>query len=253
MAYKVKLDMFEGPFDLLVYLIENSEMNIYDIQVALITKQYLEHIEKIKALDVAVATEFMVLAAVLIEIKSKMLLPRFKPEGEFGFEDDPRAELVEKILEYKKFKQAAELLDRQEEYNQSIFEKPKEDLTQYTREPDEYLNLDINQFAVAFTLFLHKKKNVEEIKKNYSRVERQKLSIEDKIKQIFKFIKEKAHKKTTFNELLGDKDGKYEKIITFMSVLEMIRLRAIHVKQTIAFGDITISMKEEKERGRHDK
>ncbi|MBK5246830.1 MAG: segregation/condensation protein A [Peptostreptococcaceae bacterium] len=253
MAYKVKLDMFEGPFDLLVYLIENSEMNIYDIQVALITKQYLEHIEKIKALDVAVATEFMVLAAVLIEIKSKMLLPRFKPEGELGFEDDPRAELVEKILEYKKFKQAAELLDRQEEYNQSIFEKPKEDLTRYTREPDEYLNLDINQFAVAFTLFLNKKKRVEEIKKNYSRVERQKLSIEDKIKQIFKFIKEKAHKKITFNELLGEDDGKYEKIVTFMSVLEMIRLRAIHVNQTITFGDITISMNEEKRRGSHDK
>jgi len=204
-------------------------------------------------LDVAVATEFMVLAAVLIEIKSKMLLPRFKPDGEFGYEDDPRAELVEKILEYKKFKQAAELLDRQEEYNQSIFEKPKEDLTRYTKEPDEYLNLDITQFAVAFTLFLHKKKKVEEIRKNYSRVERQKLSIEDKIKQIFKFIKEHAHNKITFNELLGEKGGKYEKIVTFMSVLEMIRLRAIHVKQPIAFGDITISMKEEKERGGHDK
>ncbi len=253
MAYKVKLDMFEGPFDLLVYLIEISEMNIYDIQVALITKQYLEHIEKMEGLDVAVATEFMVLAAVLIEIKSKMLLPRFKPEGEFGFEDDPRAELVERILEYKKFKQAAELLDRQEEYNQSIFEKPKEDLTRYTREPDEYLNLDINQFAVAFTLFLNKKKRVEEIRKNYSRVERQKLSIEDKIKQIFKFIKDQAYKKTTFNQLLRENDGKYEKIITFMSVLEMIRLRAIQVKQPIAFGDITISMNEEKERDRHDK
>ncbi len=253
MAYKVKLDMFEGPFDLLVYLIEISEMNIYDIQVSLITKQYLEHIEKIKGLDVAVATEFMVLAAVLIEIKSKMLLPRFKLEGEYGFEDDPRAELVEKILEYKKFKQAAELLERQEEYNQSIFEKPKEDLTRYTREPDEYLNLDIKQFAVAFTLFLHKKKKVEEIKKNYSRVERQKQSIEDRIKQIFRFIKDQAHKKTTFNALLREKDGKYEKIITFMSVLEMIRLRAIHVKQPIAFGDITISMNEEKEGGRHDK
>lgn len=253
MAYKVKLDMFEGPFDLLVYLIEISEMNIYDIQVALITKQYLEHIEKIKNLDVAVATEFMVLAAVLIEIKSKMLLPRFKPEGEFGFEDDPRAELVEKILEYKKFKQAAELLDRQEEYNQSIFEKPKEDLTQYTKEPDEYLNLDINQFAVAFTLFLQKKKKVEEIRKNYSRVERQKLSIEDRIKQIVNFIKDQAYKKITFNQLLKGKDDKYEKIITFMSVLEMIRLRAINVKQPIAFGDITISMNEEKGRDGHDK
>jgi segregation and condensation protein A len=246
MAYKVKLDMFEGPFDLLVYLIENSEMNIYDIQVALITKQYLDYIEKIKDLDVTVATEFMVLAAILIEIKSKMLLPRLKPEGDFGFEDDPRSELVQKILEYKKFKQAAELLDRQEEYNQSIFEKPKEDLAQYTKEPDEYLTLDIKQFAIAFNLFLNKKKKVEEIKKNYSRLERQKQSIEDRIKQIYNFIKMNAQKKITFNQLLGENDGKYEKILTFMSVLEMIRLRTIYAKQTIAFGDITIHINEEK-------
>lgn len=252
MSYKVKLGMFEGPFDLLVYLIENSEMNIYDIQVALITKQYLEHIEKIKELDVAVATEFMVLAAILIEIKSKMLLPRFKPEGDFDFEEDPRTELVQKILEYKKFKQAAEFLDRQEEYNQSIFEKPKEDLVQYTKEPDEYLTLDIKQFAVVFTLFLSKKKRVEEIKKNYSRVERQKQTIEEKIKQIFDFIKERTKNKATFDEILDGNHEKYEKIITFMSVLEMIRLRVIHVKQPVAFGEIIISIKQENERSEHD-
>ena len=244
MAYKVKLDMFEGPFDLLVYLIENSEMNIYDIQVATITKQYLDYIESIKALDVAVATEFMVLAAVLIEIKSKLLLPRLKPDGDLGFEEDPRADLVQKILEYKRFKQAAELLERQEEYCQSIFEKPKEDLVQYTKEADEYLNLDIKQFAAAFTLFLHKKKKVEEIKKNYTRVERQKLSVEDRMKQIFKFFKSISRNKATFNELLGESPGKYEKVITFMSVLEMIRIKAVTVKQPVAFGDITISIKE---------
>lgn len=253
MAYKVKLDMFEGPFDLLVYLIESSEMNIYDIQVAVITKQYLDYIEKIKSLDVVMATEFMVLAAVLIEIKSKMILPRLKAEGDFGFEEDPRGDLVEKILEYKRFKQAADHLEKQEEYNQSIFEKPKEDLTQYTKEADEFLNLDIKQFAVAFTLFLHKKKKVEEIKKNYTRVERQKLSIEDKVKQILKFFKEKSQNKVTFHELLGEEPGKYEKVITFMSVLEMIRLRVVHVKQPVAFGDITISLKDEKDGGRHDK
>ena len=110
MSYKVKIDQFEGPFDLLVYLIETSEMNIYDIQVAAITRQYMDYIQEMQRLDVEVATEFMVLAAVLIEIKSKMLLPRIKPEGVAGGEGDPREELVERILEYKRFKRAAALL-----------------------------------------------------------------------------------------------------------------------------------------------
>jgi len=245
MSYKVKLDMFEGPFDLLVYLIENSEMNIYDIHVASITRQYVEYIEKMKGLDVAVATEFMVLAAVLIEIKSKMLLPRLKPEGASEYEEDPRSDLVQKILEYKRFKQAAELLEAQEENTQNIFEKPKEDLAQYTKEPDEYLNLDINQFAVAFKLFLHKKKKVEEIRKNYTRVERQKLSIEDRIRHIIGFFKERSLKKATFNELLGD-GGRYDQVITFMSLLEMIRQSLVKVNQPMAFGDIDISIIEEK-------
>lgn len=248
MAYKVKIDMFEGPFDLLVYLIENSEMNIYDIKVATITRQYLEYIEEMKDLDVSVASEFMVLASVLIEIKSKMLLPRIKMEGAYDAEDDPRADLVEKILEYKRFKKAAELLEMQEAMAQGIFEKPKEDLTQFTKEPDEYLNLDIRQFASAFNIFLYKKKKVEEIRKNYTRVERQKMTIEDKMKSILRFFKEKALKKATFSQLVGEQGGKYEKVITFMSLLEMIRQKTVSVKQAVAFGDITIHVHDEEKR-----
>lgn len=247
MSYKVKIDMFEGPFDLLVYLIENSDMNIYDIQIALITKQYLEYIEEIKNLDVNIATEFMVLASVLIEIKSKMLLPRAKPEGLSDYEDDPRADLVQKILEYKKFKKAAEILENQEENMLMVFEKPKEDLSIYTKEVDEYLSLDIKQFAAAFNMFLHKKKKVEEIRKNYTRVERQKMTIEDKIKNIVNFFKGKGIKKATFDEIMGDGGGRYEKVITFISMLEMIRQRSIRVNQTQTFGEITITLKDAKE------
>ena len=101
MGYKVKIQSFEGPFDLLVYLIENAQMSIYDIEISSITRQYLDYIEAMQDMDIAVSTEFMVLASSLIEIKSKMILPRISQSGEVIMEDDPRSELVERILEYK--------------------------------------------------------------------------------------------------------------------------------------------------------
>jgi len=238
MSYKVKLDIFEGPFDLLVYLIENAEMNIYDIQVSKITNQYIEYIERMQALDINVASEFMVLAAALIEIKSKMLLPRFKPEGDGASIEDPRTELVQKILEYKRFKKAAELLEKKEENSLRIFEKPKEDLTPYTNEPDEYLNLDLNQFVKVFLLFLNKKKRLEEVKKNYSKMERQKITIESKIEYIKSFFKFRDKNKLSFKELLKPESNRYDVVLTFVSMLEMIRQKTIKVKQNINFGEI---------------
>ena len=105
MSYRVKLNVFEGPFDLLVYLIEHAEMSIYDIQISEIVKQYMEHVKAMQITDVNVSSEFMVLAAALLEIKSKMLLPRAVPEeGSAEVAEDPRTQLVAKLLEYKKFK-----------------------------------------------------------------------------------------------------------------------------------------------------
>ena len=113
MSYKVSLQTFEGPFDLLVYLIENAQMSIYDIKIAEITKQYMEYIETMKSMDVLVATEFMVLAATLIDIKSKMLLPRTATIDGTYIDEDPRSELVERLLEYKKYKRGADFLKEQ--------------------------------------------------------------------------------------------------------------------------------------------
>jgi len=244
MAYKVKIDIFEGPFDLLVYLIENAEMNIYDIQVSEITKQYLAYVERLKDLDVAIATEFMVLAAALIEIKSKMLLPRTTSIEDGVVEEDPRTELVEKILEYKKFKAAAEALEEKEEWRLRCYEKPQEDLAQYTNETDEYLNLDIKQFVASFNLFLKKKQRIEEVRKHYTRVERQKLSIETKIENIIGFFRNHGLKRLMFKELLTKESDKYDVVITFASMLEMIRQRLIKVEQRAAFEDIEIEMGE---------
>jgi segregation and condensation protein A len=248
MSYKIKLDIFEGPFDLLVYLIENARMSVYDIQVSEITDQYIKYIEDMKALDVNLATEFMVLAAALIEIKSKMLLPRMKSDGEGILEEDPRAELVQRILEYKRFKSAAELLELQEEQCQRIHVKPKEDLAPYTKEADEYLNLDLNQFVKAFHMFLQKKKRLEEIKRNYAKVERQKISIESRIEYIKNLFRSKEKKSLNFRELLTPESNRYEVVLTFVSMLEMIRQKTVAVRQNVNFGEIYLSMKE---KGKH--
>ena len=141
MSYKVRLHSFEGPFDLLVYLIENARMDIYDIRISEITEQYIEYVNEIKKTDVAAATEFMVLAATLIDIKSRMILPRPKPLEGGDYEEDPRSALVEKLLEYRRFKECAEMLKEREELTALIYEKPQEDISEYTDSPDELLRL----------------------------------------------------------------------------------------------------------------
>ena len=242
MRYKVKLDVFEGPFDLLVYLIENAQMNIYDIQVAEITNQYVAYIARAKALDIAIASEFLVLAAALIEIKSKMLLPRFKVDEDGNSEfEDPRSELVSRLLEYKRFKNAAELLEQAETEAMFIFEKPQEDLSQYTNEPDIFLKLDTKSFMQAFKKFLHKKKRVEEIKKSYTKSARPKITTEEKMDFIKKIFKVKGKRTVSFKDLIQSEKDKYEVAVTFSSVLEMARQKAIKVKQQVPFGEIKIT------------
>jgi len=242
MSYKIKLDIFEGPFDLLVYLIESARMSIYDIQVAEITDQYMQYLGKMQSLDINVATEFMVLAAALIEIKSKMLLPRMKAEGEGAAVEDPRAELVERILEYKRFKRAAELLELCEEQALRIFEKPKEDLSIFTKEPDEHLNIDLDQFVKAFHLFLLRKQKIEEIHANYDRVERQKITLENRIEHIKSLFRIKSARRLKFQDLLENTYSRYEIVLTFVSLLEMIRQKTIAVKQNVNFGEITLRL-----------
>ncbi len=238
MAYKVKLDIFEGPFDLLVYLIENAEMSIYDIRVAEITKQYIEYIEHIQKTDVVVAGEFMVLAASLIEIKSKMLLPRLTMDGEEEFAEDPRSELVEKLLEYKKYKKAAALLETQEDYARQIYTKPQDDLDLYTKDPDYFLNLDLGQFIKSFNLFLQKQKRMEDVKKRYAVAERQKMTVENRIEQLKRMLFGKG--KMKFRELLDEDGSRYQVVLTFLSMLELIRQKTIKVEQDVNFGEITI-------------
>lgn len=240
MSYKVKLQTFEGPFDLLVYLIENAQMSIYDIEISLITSQYLEYIKTMREMDVAVSTEFMVLASSLIEIKSKMILPRMSESKEGFIEEDPRTELVARLLEYKKFKKAAEILREQEETASRIFQKPQEDISRFLEQPDEYLNLDIKQFAGAFTVFLEKKQRVEAVRRQYTRIERERASMESRIKYIVDKLKRKVGQVFNFNELIPDKKDRYDVVVTFVSVLEMAKERVVKVRQKTTYGNIEV-------------
>ena len=241
MSYKVRLQSFEGPFDLLVYLIENAEMSIYDIRISEITNQYLEYIKAMEESDINVATEFMVLASTLIEIKSKMILPRMSIEGQVMEEEDPRAGLVERILEYKRFKKAAEILQEKEERSQHIFEKPQEDISGYLDNPDEYLSLDLKQFASAFSLFIQKKQKVEAVRKHYTRIERERSTMESRIRMILGAVRRKIGQIFSFRELVPNKDDRYDVVVTFMSLLEMAKERVVRVDQKSLYGDIEVS------------
>ena len=241
MSYKVKLQSFEGPFDLLVYLIENAEMSIYDIRISEITNQYLEYIKAMREHDINVATEFMVLASTLIEIKSKMILPRMSIEGQTAAEEDPRSDLVERILEYKRFKRAAQILQEREEQSQHIFEKPQEDISEYLENPDEYLSLDLKQFASAFSLFIQKKQRVEAVRAHYTRIERERSTMESRIRMILGVVRRKIGQVFSFKELIPDKNDRYDVVVTFMSLLEMAKERVLRVEQKSLYGDIKVS------------
>ncbi len=249
MSYKVKLQSFEGPFDLLVYLIETAEMSIYDIEISKITGQYLDYLKAMEEMDINVSTEFMVLASSLIEIKSKMILPRISETGETIIDEDPRDELVSRILEYKRFKRAAEILQEQEEYAGDIYAKPQEDLSEYLNNPDEYLSLDLRQFANAFTAFIDKKQRVEAVRKHYTRIEREKASMEGRISFIAKTLRAKIGKVFRFNELVPNKKDKYDVVVTFMSLLEIAKQRVVNVHQTSTYGAIEVEAGERIDEG----
>mgnify|MGYP002869839657 CR=1 FL=1 len=243
--YKVKLEQFEGPMDLLVYLIEHARMSIYDIQVSEITAQYLGYIAEMKRQDVAVAQEFMVLAAELIELKSRMLLPGAEENAAAEDPEDPRSALVARILEYKQFKEAAAFLAEQQEAVEHVHTKPQEDISRYTDDPDELLKSDLDKFAEAFRAFLLRKQRLGEMRRTYERIERQRMSVETRIGQIRSLFSRLKKKKLLFSELLGEDVSRFNKVITFMSLLEMLKDKRVSAVQKKRFGDISVSLTEE--------
>ena len=234
MTYKVQLPVFEGPLDLLLYLIKKDELNIYDIPVAKITAQYLEYIEVMQLLDLDIAGEFLVMAATLMHIKSKMLLPpEADVEEEAALEMDPREELVKKLLEYKKFKEAAGgLKDMELKQRDSFARVPGGDLSK-KESNDSYFEASLFDLITAFT------KVLKEIPRSvFHQVIKDEFSVSEKIHDILHILI--AKKTVSFKELFKNAKNRSEVVAIFLALLEMVKLREVVVKQTDPFGDIEI-------------
>ncbi|MDR2486412.1 MAG: segregation/condensation protein A [Clostridiales Family XIII bacterium] len=238
MSYKVKLNIFEGPFDLLVYLIENAEMSIYDIRVSEITAQYLRYIEQMREQDVMVGAEFLVLAATLIELKSKMLLPRIRVDGEI--EEDPRTDLTQKLALYTKYKKLAALLEAQLDEAALKHTKPQEDLSPFTGEPDEFLRMDVQQFVAAFKAFLYKRQKGEELQRIQDRIAHERMTVANKKNIIGRLLAKAKDGVLRFRELLAAGQERYDKVVTFVSLLEMAKAGLLRVGQEGNFTEIAV-------------
>jgi segregation and condensation protein A len=220
--------------DLLLYLIRREEVDIYDIPIADITKQYLDYIELMKELDLEVAGEFILMAATLIQIKVKMLLPRNLEEGEEDEEGDPRAELVNQLLEYKRYKEVADTLYEIEDRQRRLFPRIYFDW----QKPFKKKEIILKEMTVfdLLTAFQNVLKNIP--KETFHMVDVAGVTIEDQIDYIMNFFKEKE--RIAFEELTSQMKGRITVVVTFIAILELIRTHRIIVKQASVFGGIWI-------------
>ncbi len=234
--YPVRLDSFEGPLDLLLHLIRRHELNIYDIPIALVTSQYLDMLALMQEMDLDVAGEFLVMAATLIHIKSKMLLPR--PETAAGADaeeaDDPRDALVRRLLEHEKFKAAAELLHERETWRSAQWPRPDERLAAIAG--DEYepeLEVDLFSLLTAFQQVIERAKHRPKVL-----LPPEQVPVEARIEQLLARLSETDA--CGFDELFADAADRAGLIVTFLALLEMIRLRLVRVFQAGSFGAIRV-------------
>lgn len=233
MTYKVKLEVFEGPLDLLLYLIKKEELNISDIPITKITDQYLEYLELMQLLDLNIAGEFLVMAATLMHIKSKMLLPPDQLDQE-ELEEDPRAELVKRLLEYKKFKEAASQLASMESQQKHLFPRigiVKPDETEIPK--DILFEANLFDLITAFTKVL---KDIP--REVFHEVVKEQFTVAQKMHDILHMMVEK--KSIFFLELFKTAKTKGEMITIFLALLELIKQKVAVVKQAHPFGDIEV-------------
>jgi len=235
MSYKVKLELFEGPLDLLLYLVKKDHLNIYDIPIAQVTEQYLRYLELMRLLDLNIAGEFLVMAATLIQIKSKMLLPA-QENPTVEPEEDPRAELVRRLLEYEKFKQIAEELRQREEKQSEVYKRKPQAMDKIEQdEPKEvYFEASLFDLISAFSQAL-----AEVPKEIFYDVIKDEFTVEDKVHQILHLLLVRPSIRLT--ELFQQAKNKIEIVVIFLAILELIRLREIVARQRALFDEIEIT------------
>ena len=247
MAIPVKLEVFEGPLDLLLHLIDKNKIDIYDIPIVEITAQYLDYIRRMQTEDMNVMSEFLVMAATLLDIKCRMLLP--KEVNEEGEEEDPRAELVQRLLEYKMYKYMSyELRDKQVDAQRFFYREqhlPKE--VEGYRQPVDYAELigkmNLQKLQDIFKSVVRKQEDkIDPIRSSYGNIEKEEIDMDAKALYVEEYIL--AHSHCSFRELLEKQHSKMEVIVTFLVILEMMKVGKINIVQENTFDDIFITLKE---------
>lgn len=246
MELTVKLQVFEGPLDLLLYLLEKNKVNIYDIPIVEITEQYMEYIREMKRQDLEVLSEFLVMAATLIDIKSRMLLPSNLDSEEE--EEDPRAELVQQLLEYKMYKcMAYELKDRQMDAGRVMYKKPTipEEVRAYEPPVDIHelmSDITLSRLHEIFESIMKKQQDkIDPLRSKFGKIEKEEVSLEDKMEDLKKYAA--GHRHFSFRGLLTAQSSKVEVIVTFLAILELMKMGTIRISQEHIFDDIQIDSK----------
>lgn len=249
MGIPVKLQVFEGPLDLLLHLIEKNKVNIYDIPIVEITDQYMEYIHAMEREDLNIMSEFMVMAATLISIKCKMLLP--KEVNEEGEEEDPREELVRQLLEYKMYKYMSyELRDRMAAAAKNVYKLPTipKEVLAY-REPvdtKELLDgLTLKKLNDIFQSVMRRQEDkVDPIRSKFGKIEKEEVSLPDKMEEVGEYAR--FHRHFGFRDLLSRQSSKVQVIVTFLAILELMKMGIIRISQRELFDEIEIeSLQEE--------
>ena len=254
MAIDIKLNVFEGPLDLLLHLIDKNKVDIYDIPIGEITDQYMEYLHEMEREDLGVMSEFLVMAATLLDIKCRMLLP--KEVNEEGEEEDPREELVQKLLEYKMYKSLSyDLRDRMEDAGGVYFRKENVPLeVQRYREPVDIGELlqgvTLERLHEVFQSVLKKQENkIDPVRSRFGKIEKEEVSLSSKLLEVKEFAKE--HHIFTFRSLLKRQASRTQLVVTFLSVLELMKMGHIGVRQEALFGEICIEVRDDPEKWEH--
>ena len=244
MSLSVKLEAFDGPLDLLLHLIEKNKIDIFDIPIVEITEQYMDYVSRMETKDMDVMSDFLVMAATLLKIKSKMLLPA--PPTEEGEEEDPRAELVERLLQYKMYKYASyELKDHQLDASRMIFKDPSipKEIAEYQEEVDvgELLSdVTLSRLQSIFRDIMKKQVDkIDPIRSKFGNIEKEKISLTDRMLHIEEYAM--LHGSFTFRGMLEEQHSKLMLIVTFLGILELMKVGKLKIEQENTFDDIQIT------------
>jgi len=238
-----KLENFEGPLDLLLHLIEKNKVSIYDIPIVLITEQYLDYVSHMETEDLNVVSEFLVMAATLIDIKSRMLLPA--ETNEEGEEEDPRAELVARLLEYRMYKyMAQELSELEEGAGRHLYKVPTvpEEVARYEPPVDLDRLLDgltLARLQAVFESVLKRRADkIDPIRSRFGTIRKEPVSLETRIGTVMEYAR--SHRTFSFRQLLERQADRLEIVVTFLAVLELMKMGKIHLTQEVLFDDMNI-------------